>query len=55
MNRAPRYITILIAVILAVVGALMTIGGMGGDGDVGEWLLVAASALLILGVFIPGL
>ena len=54
-NRAPRYITILVAVILAVIGAFGTLGGALEPGSVGEWLLVAATIVMLLGVFLPGL
>ena len=54
-NRAPRYITILVAIILAVIGAIGTIGGALEPGSAGEWLLVAATVVMLLGVFLPGL
>lgn len=52
-NRAPRYLTILVAVILAVVGALGMFGPL--PDRFGGWCAVAATVVLLLGVFLPGL
>ena len=53
-NRAPRYITILIAIVLVVIGWLGTFGNILPD-HVGAWLHVAATAVLLAGVFLRGL
>jgi hypothetical protein len=53
-NRAPRYVTILVAVILALVGLLGTFGSVLPD-KVGAYLCVASTVVLLLGVFVPGL
>ena len=52
-NRAPRYVTILVAVLLALVGALGLYGPL--PDSLGAWLCVAATVVLLLGVFVPGL
>lgn len=54
MNHAPRYGTILVAVLLAVAGALGTFGSLLPD-RLGGWLCVASTVVLLLGVFLPGL
>lgn len=53
-NRAPRYLTILVAVILAVLAALMTFGPLPTD-TAGVWLFVVSTVVMLLGVFVPGL
>jgi len=53
-NRAPRYVTILVAVLLAILGALATWGPLLPD-RWGVWLFVASTVVLLLGVFVPGL
>lgn len=53
-NRAPRYVTILVAVVLTVLGALATWGPLLPD-SWGVWLFVAATVVMLLGVFVPGL
>lgn len=53
-NRVPRYVTILVAVILAVAGLLGTFGNVLPD-KVGAYLCVAATIVMLLGVFVPGL
>ena len=53
-NRAPRYVTILVAVVVAIVAALMTFGPVPND-KVGAWLFVVSTVILLLGVFVPGL
>lgn len=53
-NRAPRYVTILVAVLLAVLGALATWGPVLPD-RVGVWLFVASTVVMLLGVFLAGL
>jgi hypothetical protein len=53
-NRAPRYVTILVAVVLALLGLLGTFGSVLPD-KVGAYLQVAATVVLLLGVFVPGL
>ena len=54
MNRAPKLFTILVAVILVIIGALGTFARL-YDEDVGAWFYVAASAVMMLGVFFRGL
>lgn len=53
-NRAPRYATILVAVILGLVGLLGTFGSVLPD-KVGAYFCVAATVVMLLGVFVPGL
>lgn len=53
-NRAPRYGTILVALVLAVLGALATWGPILPD-RVGVWLFVASTVVMLLGVFLAGL
>ncbi|HEX8001259.1 MAG TPA: hypothetical protein VF519_01030 [Mycobacteriales bacterium] len=53
-HRAPRYVTILVAVVLALLGLLGTFGSVLPD-KVGAYLEVAATVVLLLGVFVPGL
>ena len=53
-NRAPRYLTILVAVVLALLGLLGTFGSVLPD-KAGAYLEVAATVVLLLGVFVPGL
>jgi hypothetical protein len=52
-NRAPRWITMIIALVLVLLGALGTFSG--AYEDLGVWLLVAATVVMLLGVFVPGL
>ena len=53
-QHAPRLITLLIAVVLVVVGVLGTFAGFPAIPEtVAIWSYVAASALLLLGVFLP--
>ena len=53
-NRAPRYLTIVIALVLVVIGWLCTFGPVDAE-RVGVLALVAATVLMILGVFVRGL
>lgn len=53
-NRAPRYLTILVAVVIAVLAALMTWGPLPTD-TLGVWLFVVSTVVMLLGVFVPGL
>ena len=53
-NRAPRHGTVLVAVLLAILGALMTWGPLPTD-KLGGWLFVVATVVMLLGVFVPGL
>ena len=53
-NRAPKVVTILISVVLVVVGWLGTFGGFLPE-RVGAWAFVAATVLMLLGVFLRGL
>jgi Flp pilus assembly protein TadB len=54
VNRAPKLLTILVAAVLVVLGALGTFGDVFSD-EVGAWLLVAASGVMILGTLFRGL
>ena len=54
MNRAPRWLTIIVALVLIFVGALGTFAGVLPD-KVGVWSFVAASVVMILGILLPGL
>ena len=54
MNRAPRYVTILVAVVLVILGWLGTFGNVLPDAA-GVWLLVAATVVMLAGVFFRGL
>ena len=54
MNRAPKVLTILVAVILVIVGALGTFAHLYPE-DVGAWAYVVATAVMLLGVFFRGL
>jgi hypothetical protein len=60
-QRTPRGITIVIAAILVVVGVVGTflglipkVGGVSGE-TIGEWAYVAATVVMLLGVFVRGL
>ena len=53
-NRAPRLVTILVAIILGIVAGLAMFSGFFSV-SVGAWLAVAAAVIMLLGVFIPGL
>jgi hypothetical protein len=53
-NRAPKWITILVAVVLAGIGALGTFGDVFSE-EVGVWCSVAATAVMLLGVFLRGI
>jgi hypothetical protein len=50
-NRAPRWITILVSLLLILVGVLGTFLDILPE-RVGVWSLVAATVLMILGVFL---
>lgn len=52
-NRAPRYVTIAVAVVLAALGALCTWGP--GPDTAGVWLFVLSTVVMLLGVFVAGL
>lgn len=54
MNRAPRWMTIIVAVVLIVVGVLGTFVDVLPE-KVGVWSYVAASVVMILGILLPGL
>ena len=54
MNRAPRWITIIVALVLVVVGVLGTFADVLPE-KVGVWSFVAASAVMILGILLPGI
>jgi len=51
-QHAPRMLTILIGVALIVVGVLGTFAGILPE-NVGVWSYVAATVLLLIGVFTP--
>ncbi|MDQ3880483.1 MAG: hypothetical protein M3295_05380 [Chloroflexota bacterium] len=51
-QHAPRFITIVIAASLVLVGVLGTFAGVLPEA-VGVWSYVAAFVLLLIGVFIP--
>ena len=53
-NRAPRFLTILVAAVLVVLGALATFGPVMPN-DWGVWLFAAATVVMLLGIFLPGL
>jgi hypothetical protein len=53
VNRAPKLFTLLIAAVLVILGAIGTFGHL--YETVGAWLLVAASAVVMLGVLFRGL
>jgi hypothetical protein len=52
-NRAPRLITIAVAVVLIGIGVLGTFVGWLPE-RVGVWSYVAATAVMLVGVFLPG-
>ncbi len=53
-QHAPKLITIAVAVVLVVIGVLGTFVGMPMIPEpVAIWSYVAATALLLLGVFLP--
>lgn len=54
MNRAPRWMTIIVALVLIVVGVLGTFADVLPE-EVGVWSFVAASVVMILGILLPGL
>ena len=51
-QHAPRFITIVIAAALVVIGVLGTFAGVLPE-TVGVWSYVGAFVLLLIGVFIP--
>jgi hypothetical protein len=53
VNRAPRWITILVALVLVAIGVLGTFVDLFPE-RVGVWAFVAASAVMLLGIFLPG-
>jgi hypothetical protein len=53
-NRAPRWITIIVSLILIGIGVLATFAGVLPD-DVGVWSFVAATVAMLIGVFVRGL
>lgn len=54
MNRTPRWVTIIVALVLVVVGVLGTFADLLPE-KVGVWSYVAASIVMILGILLPGL
>ncbi len=60
-QHAPRLLTIGVALVLVVIGVLGTFGGvlpgvMGFSGElIGVWSYIAATVILLLGIFIRGL
>ena len=53
-NRAPKWITILVAVVLIVVGALGTFADVLPE-KVGVWSYVAATVVMLAGVLFRGI
>lgn len=53
-NRAPKLVTILITLVLMGVGALGTFANVLPE-KVGVWSFVAATVLMLLGVFLRGI
>ena len=53
-NRAPRWITIIVSLVLTGIGVLGTFAGVLPD-EVGVWSYVAATVLMLLGIFLRGL
>ena len=53
-NRQPRWITIIVTLLLTGIGALGTFAGILPDG-VGVFAYVVATIVILLGVFLPGL
>jgi hypothetical protein len=54
INRAPKLLTIVVGLVLAGIGALGTFGTVLPE-KVGVWFEVAATALLVVGVLLPGI
>ncbi len=53
-QQAPRFLTIVIAAVLVVIGVLGTFVGLPLIPEpVAIWSFVAATALLLLGIFLP--
>lgn len=50
-NRAPRFVTVLVALALTGVGALGTFAGVLPE-TLGIWSFVLATIVLLLGVFL---
>ena len=61
MNFSPRMPTIIVALVLMLAGLLGTFGGMLpslaglGSQELGAWALVAAAAVLLLGMVFEGI
>jgi hypothetical protein len=53
VNRSPKLLTIVVGLILAGIGALGTFGTVLPE-EVGVWFEVAATAVLVVGVLLPG-
>lgn len=53
--RAPKQLTFIIAVILALVGVLAFLGALPGIGSVAFWLVVIGFVILALGNLMKGL
>jgi hypothetical protein len=54
-TQAPRGITLVIAFVLWLIGALELIAGVAFPNHIGQWALLAAGALLLLGCLLKGL
>ena len=60
-NFAPRWPTILIGIVLTIIGALGTFGGLlptiagMSSQTLGVWSFVAAAVVLMLGILIKGI
>jgi uncharacterized membrane protein len=53
-NRQPRWITIIVALVLTLIGIVGTFVDILPE-KVGAWSFVAATVVMLLGVFLPGL
>ncbi len=51
---APRWYTIVVALVLILVGLLGTYGTLVPD-TVGIWAFIAATVLLVIGIFVEGI
>jgi hypothetical protein len=53
-NRAPKWVTILVALVLTVVGILGTFVGTFSE-TIGVWSYVSATVVLLVGILFRGL
>lgn len=54
-TQAPRGVTLLVALVLWLAGAAEMLAGVELPYDLGQWALLVAGALLLLGCLIRGL